>query len=186
MSHWFVTSDAHLFDDRVSEMRGFSDSGEWGEYYADMYCSMVGPNDIVDHLGDMTKGGRVDDLIEYMSRLPGRKRLKPGNHCPIHPAHRNSSNYHRRYLEAFEAVEVFGRRRINGRDVLMSHFPYVGDHREVDRWTQYRLRDEGRYLLHGHTHSSDVATLGGRQIHVGLDAWGLRLVTEAQVSALVV
>ena len=70
----------------------------------------------------------------------------------------------------------------------MSHFPYDGDHVEGgDRATQWRLHDEGVILLHGHTHSADRVSLsraGTTQIHVGLDAWGLRPVALGQALAL--
>jgi calcineurin-like phosphoesterase family protein len=34
---------------------------------------------------------------------------------------------------------------------------------------QWRLRDEGKYLIHGHLHSAEK--FNGREIHVGVDAW---------------
>jgi calcineurin-like phosphoesterase family protein len=62
-----------------------------------------------------------------------------------------------------------------GRQVLLSHFPYEGggDHTETERFTQYRLRGEGLWLLHGHTHWQHIQVHDRRQLHVGLDAWEL-------------
>lgn len=47
---------------------------------------------------------------------------------------------------------------------------YTADHVPASRFMEWRLRDEGRYLLHGHTHTNKRVT-GERQIHVGVDAW---------------
>lgn len=54
--------------------------------------------------------------------------------------------------------------------MLLSHFPYEGDHdgRE-DRYQQWRLRDEGAWLINGHVHGA--WTLRNRQINVGVDKW---------------
>ncbi|WP_051265718.1 metallophosphoesterase family protein [Nakamurella lactea] len=50
---------------------------------------------------------------------------------------------------------------------------------------EYRLRDEGNWLLHGHTHSSEKVT-SSREIHVGLDAWDLGPVEVGAVAKLMV
>ena len=54
------------------------------------------------------------------------------------------------------------------------------DHTDAPRFAQYRLPDEGRWLLHGHTHIADQR-IHGRQIHVGLDAWDLRPVPLGEI-----
>ena len=46
----------------------------------------------------------------------------------------------------------------------------------MPRYTQYRLPNQGRWLLHGHTHNKDQR-IHGKQLHVGLDAWGMRPVS---------
>lgn len=79
------------------------------------------------------------------------------------------------------------RRRINGVDALLSHYPYDGDHTQQTRYEAYRLRDTGLPLLHGHTHQSEQITrsmlTGAPQIHVGWDSWH-QLVTADQIAAL--
>jgi len=42
------------------------------------------------------------------------------------------------------------------------------------------LPDEGQILLHGHTHMVDQR-IHGRQLHVGLDAWGMAPVADSTV-----
>lgn len=70
------------------------------------------------------------------------------------------------------------------REFLISHYPYQGDHTEGERYTQYRLRDEGKLLFHGHLHTQDIVT-GARQIHVGADAHDFRPVPEGDLLELV-
>jgi len=53
------------------------------------------------------------------------------------------------------------------------------------RYLEYRLRDEGHWLLHGHTHAAERVT-SAREIHVSLDAWDLRPVEVGEVAKLMV
>ena len=83
-------------------------------------------------------------------------------------------------------MQAFAKARIDGRTVLLSHLPYqdAGDHTAEERYPQFRLPDLGGWLVHGHTHSSLKAD-GLRSVHVGLDAWGLRPVSEGEIAALI-
>ncbi len=85
---------------------------------------------------------------------------------------------------------------MEGTEVLLSHFPYHRDRGEA-RHTQWRLPNEGRWLLHGHTHGTErvtysVARLGEsihkktvREIHVGVDAWDLTPVPLTTIASLI-
>lgn len=56
----------------------------------------------------------------------------------------------------------------------MSHFPYTGDSHDKPRFDQIRPKDDGKVLLHGHTHQSNVVTRSAKgtlQVHVGVDSW---------------
>lgn len=56
-----------------------------------------------------------------------------------------------------------------GRAVQMSHYPYVGDSHDGDRFTDRRPVDRGEVLIHGHVH--DKWKINGRQVNLGWDAW---------------
>ncbi len=99
-----------------------------------------------------------------------------------HPAYRDAPKWDIRYRQAFEWIAPYGRRRINGHNVLLSHYPYQSDHTEAAREMQWRLPDMGEFLLHGHTHSDQIWT-SEREIHVGYDAWR-RLVPEYEIAAM--
>ena len=71
-------------------------------------------------------------------------------------------------MGVFESVMVSDQVNIQGRQIMLSHFPYRGDHEHTgERYVQWRLRDEGLWLIHGHVH--DEWKINGHQINVGWD-----------------
>jgi calcineurin-like phosphoesterase family protein len=180
---WF-TSDPHWGHSWGAHLRGFGNGGPQDREAHDAtllenFQSMVKPGDQVWWLGDLSMG-RPEYALEMTSLITGHHHLILGNHDEANPLFRDSYKHQRRYMEVFESVQTHARRRVNGHEVLLSHFPYAGldgdDHTDMPRYTQYRLPNEGRWLLHGHTHNKDQR-VHGKQLHVGLDAWGMRPVS---------
>lgn len=169
MSEIILTSDLHYDHLKVAEERGFASVEEHHEWIADNWCSNVHPKSNVIVAGDLTLGNPAR-VLEFLGKLPGIKDLVSGNHDQCHACVRGSRSKQAQYFTAFRSVNEFTRLKAEGRDILVSHFPYGGDHTETDRHSQYRLRDEGKWLLHGHVHTE--WKINGRQINVGLDAWG--------------
>lgn len=199
---WF-SSDTHFLHTMVASLRGFGSSEEHDEAIITNWNRLVHPDDLVWHLGDVGLGNE-GKVLETAARLNGRKHLVTGNHDACWPGHRTSRNRQRRWLEVFESAQAFAKIRLDGRTVLLSHFPYEGDHTGEDRATQFRLRDEGEWLIHGHTHLKNkigphlrflsvVSASGpfgmpqprGREVHAGLDAWDLKPVSEAGILAVI-
>lgn len=178
MSVWF-TSDCHFGHRLVAGLRGFGSTDEHDEALAREWRRVVRDTDHVWVLGDLAASSPAHAL-EVVDSLPGIKHLVSGNHDKCHPMHRDAHNWQRRYLDVFASVQPFARRKIAGRDVLLSHFPYLVD-RDEPRHMQYRLRDEGAWLLHGHLHSGERAT-SDRELHVGVDAWDLAPVNLTTVA----
>ena len=193
MSVWF-TSDPHFGHQKIATERGFQSTEEHDEYLLGALVDQTHVGDQVWILGDLTIGGRAaeDRALAMLSAAMGGRSLHliPGNHDSCHPmTNRNSHNRTKAFYEVFDSVQLFARRRIAGETVLLSHFPYVGDHTAEDRGVQFRLRDEGAWLVHGHTHSQErgpewtethvwgraeplSTSTAHRRIHVGWDAWG--------------
>lgn len=195
MSVWF-TSDLHIGHEAVARMRvPWREVGYHDRMLACGWDSVVKPDDQVWVLGDLTVGGTeaVARALNWISDRPGVKHLIAGNHDPVHPMYRDSHRWLSAFGQVFASVQPFARRKIGDHRVLLSHFPYVGDRGE-DRCSQYRLRDEGMPILHGHTHSADGVSWAARlewsaaqprrgggldmplsritlQVHVGVDAW---------------
>jgi calcineurin-like phosphoesterase family protein len=178
----YFTADTHLGHRLVSQLRGFGSIAEHDRAVMQNLHSSLTKNDQLWLLGDVNMGNPVEALHMLME-LPCPIHLIAGNHDSVHAMHRDSHKYLDTYSMAFDSVQMFARRRIFGLDVLLSHFPYAADRSEA-RYTQYRLRDEGKYLLHGHTHSLARWT-GLREIHVGLDAWDLKPVPLSEIEKMI-
>lgn len=182
----FFTSDPHWGHRKVAELRGFSSTEEHDEALIDSFRSVVRKGDQVWWLGDLAMNS-PSAALAHTTKIPGEHHLIFGNHDKGHPMHRGAWKWHDDYLIVFRSVGPYARRRIAGEEVLLSHFPYATTDGQADRGevreTQYRLPDEGRWLLHGHTHMEGQRR-HGRQIHVGLDAWGLRPVDLDTIAAL--
>lgn len=171
-------ADLHFGHRLVAGHRGFSTVEAHDTALVENWCRVVHPEDHIWVLGDIAVSSPTHAL-SLLASLPGIKHLVWGNHDKGHPMHRDAWKSHQHYLEVFRSVQMAARRRILGKNVLLSHFPYHTDRGEV-RYPQWRLRDEGEWLLHGHTHSSQRRT-SLIEIHVGLDAWDLTPVTQAQI-----
>jgi calcineurin-like phosphoesterase family protein len=184
MTVWFA-SDHHFGHKKVAGLRGFDDTNHHDAFIIDRHNDLVKDTDIVYFLGDLSSGTNAAtlDALDCVSMMKGRKRLIAGNHCPIHPMNRDSHKWFDYYLDVFDSVAPFGRTSVHGTRVLLSHFPYETDRGEV-RYTQYRLRNEGHWLLHGHLHVAERLT-SSREIHVGLDAWDLAPVADDVIAAMI-
>lgn len=174
----FVTSDTHFGHKKVSEIRGFSSTEAhdarviwaWNEY--------VKPTDIVYHLGDVGMGSlsRFEDSVKALN---GTIHLITGNHDECHPLFRGSQNKFRAWANLFASVQQFHQINHDGQRILMSHFPYNGEGSQraddEDRYSEFRLRDLGMTLIHGHTHDKkqrhSLSALGSHMFHVGWDSW---------------
>lgn len=178
---WF-TSDPHFGHRLVANHRGFGEDTEaHDKCLIENWVKDVQPHDVVWILGDLSVS-HFERPLRIINDLPGRKRLIFGNHDHGHPMHRNAHRWLKHYLDVFEYAAPFGRIRVDGTDVLLSHFPYETDRHEV-RYLQYRLRNEGRWLLHGHTHAPERWT-SSREIHVGVDAWGMHPVNLGTIATM--
>lgn len=169
MTVWFM-SDPHFGHKLVAQTRGFSEAFDHDLAIYRNLLERLDKHDQLWILGDLCVSN-PQAALDTLADLPGSKHLISGNHDRCHPMHRDAHNWQARYLKVFDSVQPFARRRIGGRNVLLSHFPYMADRGEP-RYVQWRLRDQGEFLLHGHTHSPMQWT-SLREIHVGVDAWGL-------------
>lgn len=174
---WFI-GDTHFGHQKVSEIRGFADTPAHDEAIVRRWERQVGPDDLVYVLGDISGGSRTGeaDALDIISHLPGHKILISGNHDSVSSIHRKRSPHLSWFREVFEDIKDFSRIRVQGQDVLLSHYPYwsQGDGgRANPRYSQYRLPDLGSRLIHAHTHhtSPTEGSFTGREICVSWDAW---------------
>lgn len=166
MSNVFYTSDLHLNHPYVAGIRGHETTIEHDELLIDRFNERLDKNSHLWILGDVFMGS-ITNGLPMVDRLKGKKHLVLGNHDAAHPMHKKSHTQLRRFYDSFESVHLHEQHNIAGLEILLSHFPYEGDHSEEDRGSQWRLRDEGKWLLHGHVHRE--WHIRGRQLNMGVD-----------------
>lgn len=175
---WFI-GDTHFGHAKVSEIRGFSTTEDHDNAIRRKWLRQVAPDDLVYVLGDLSSGSSQAEVraVEFIGDLPGRKRLICGNHDSVSGIHRRPSPNARYFRNVFESINDYGRIRIDGTDILLSHYPYAsqgdGPGRGEARYVQYRLPDLGAPLIHAHTHNTHPTSgsLSGRELCVSWDAW---------------
>jgi calcineurin-like phosphoesterase family protein len=192
----FFTSDTHFGHANIIKYcdRPFKDTDHMDQTIIDNWNSVVAPNDVVFHLGDVALGN-IDKSLACVSRLNGYIICKLGNHDRPFMDMNKPAKYDtwmERYREVFDEVWTWHDTRtvsLNGQEFVVSHFPYTGDHTPTDRHSEHRPVDDGiTPLIHGHTHISDqrlsLSSNGTAQIHVGQDAWNFTPVHEDEIMNL--
>lgn len=183
----YITSDLHLGHGKVAKLRGFDSVQAHDELVINRWNYHVrGNSPIVYVLGDVMMGDR-DRGRKLLKCLRGELHLILGNHDRAAPNNKNGHRHIEGMGDAWAGVTTSASISYNGQKFLMSHYPYDGDSQEESRFDQWRLRDLGTPLLHGHVHSDEVVTysnLGTPQFHVGLDAWKLAPVPLSRIRVL--
>lgn len=193
----FFTADLHLGHDAIRTLapRPFDSVNEMDQTIIDRWNETVGDDDEVFVLGDYAMGDRKSGL-NRLAELAGTKYLVVGNHDRSSVAMRNGHKYQRMYFEAgFDAVLDFAEvslppltKRGPGTRVMMSHYPYSGEHGDLDdRHAQLRLRDLGKPLVHGHVHdewTSRFSDAGTPMVNVGVERHDYRPVPAVEVHRL--
>jgi len=194
----YFTSDLHLGHRNIVDYarRPFRDTDEMAEHLIGRWHATVTDRDEVWVLGDLVMG-RLDQTMALLDRLPGQVILVPGNHdrCWVGWPHakdpaKNAAKldeWRRRYLDqgVAEIIDAPVTVDISETKVRVHHFPFAGggDHSREERYEEWRLADDGSWLLCGHVH--DLFRQRGRQINVGVDAWGGELVSSDELAELI-
>jgi calcineurin-like phosphoesterase family protein len=181
------TSDLHLGHANIIGYcdRPFPDVDAMDAGLIERWNQTVGDHDDVWVLGDFALSDLVGRL-PLVKVLRGRKILVPGNHDLCWAGRsKDVDRWTEEYLEAgFDAI-VNGptEATIGTRTVVVDHFPYHGDSKEgPERFADRRPIDRGEWILHGHVH--DRWRQSGRQINVGVDAWGGHPIRDDDLAAL--
>jgi len=193
----FFTSDHHFCHANIIRFEPlnridahgvmFETVEQMDEFLIARWNEVVGVNDLVYHLGDMSY--KRETLRAVLPRLNGRKILICGNHDPYFermasgdPAkiklaeqRAKEDGFESIYAELEIEVEGIGR-------VKMNHYPYPPAFEGDELYAKYlNLRPEPTgeaLLLHGHVHSQWFCKQHGidkrLMINVGVDTWRLR------------
>jgi calcineurin-like phosphoesterase family protein len=190
MTVWF-TSDEHHGHRKIIEYssRPFACVEEMTEIIVNRHNARVGKYDRVWHLGDFALNERL--VKKILPRLNGEHALIAGNHDKCHACHKKHLAMAKKYAEwGFVYVAQYALERLSDDiEVTLSHLPYVGDSitkvrpNGEERYPEYRLADNGGWLLHGHVHN--LWKVRDRMVNVGVDQWGFAPVSAKEICDLI-
>ena len=171
MTIWFL-SDEHYFHRNIIlyASRPFSNVQEMNQGLIERHNSVVKDSDEVWHLGDFSfKENEIPNILKQLKGL--RHYIVCGNHDSCFAGHKKHEAAKQRYLLYGFAGVHQNVMNFEGQFNL-SHLPYLGggDNSEKERYSAFRLKDEGKILLHGHLHSKPENRIRGKMFDVGVDS----------------
>ena len=205
MSETFYFSDPHFAHDKVAGLRGFASTHDHDRAVLQSLYD-IPRNSTLWGVGDLTNGrmDAEDRALGLMRDLAHDRNLYLvwiyGNHDTPHGNHSTGFKQVARWAQAFNSLPgVMHERKMEGHRVIVSHFPYNGDSEgrddrdgdgsfgSGDRYLDWRPRDMGKVIFHGHTHQekkTSRSVYGTLQISVGWDAWR-RPVAQHELARLI-
>jgi len=140
--HIWFTSDTHFCHENIIKFCGrpFATVEEMNKALVEKWNSIVGPDDIVYHLGDFCWGGS-SNWVWILEHLNGHIHLVLGNH--------DVKNIRQGYMQYFDSVTFQRQIEIEGRAVYLNHYPFL------TYGGIYRKDSEKVWQLFGHVHSKD-------------------------------
>ena len=155
----YFTSDTHFGDHRTINIhkRPFAGVAEMDAALVAGWNATVEPHDEIWHLGDFAR--RASDVPALLARLHGVKHLVRGNNDPAPTL----------TAEGWASVQDYAELEEDGAKLVLCHYPF----------RSWNGMAKGAINLHGHSHGRLTAMK--RQVDVGVDAWGWRPVTLAEL-----
>lgn len=142
----FVTSDSHLFHDKLLGFmhRPYATMDDMvRDFIAEWNGLVKSEDDTVYHLGDFALGTDLDKIADVIKQLNGRMYLILGNHDT--PAKVS-------FYQQFPKIKMFGSVNIDG--YLLTHHPV-----HPSLLGERTVRSDGfgdKYSCHGHNHKNSI------------------------------
>lgn len=117
-SRVFFTSDTHFNHTNIIRFcnRPFKDVSHMNETIIANWNRVVGPEDIVFHLGDFCLGGSAE-WINVLKRLNGKIYLISGNH--------DIKNLRQNYTKYFEQITMQMYIEVDKQKIYLNHYPFL-------------------------------------------------------------
>jgi len=144
----FFTADTHFGDHRTINIqkRPFASVAEMDAVLIARWNAVVGPDDIVWHLGDVAR--RPADVAALLAGLHGTKHLLRGNNDPDATL----------AAAGWASVGDYAELDVDDRRLILCHYPF----------RSWNGQHKGALNLHGHSHGRLKPM--PRQFDVGVDA----------------
>lgn len=143
----FVTADTHYNHGNIIKHcdREFESREQMNEVILERWNSVVGPDDIVWHLGDVAWGSR-QYYDEFFHSVNGRLVVFVGNH--------DRTRYFDQYKEEGKIIATYPYEAMHtvmqcGRVIQIAHSPD-----DLGRWPKINMRQQSPVRLCGHVHNS--------------------------------
>lgn len=185
----YFTSDLHFGHRRIISLsnRPYDNVEEMDECMLKTINTKVQPTDELWILGDVCMG-TLDHTLSLVERIICPVTIVAGNHDRCHPV---NGDKHLAWIDRYRNLSSVSELHlgattleIGGVTVNVNHFPYTADFFDGTKFDPYRCVDDGStWILHGHVHGAWLQR--GRQINVGIDAWGGRLVPETILAEMI-
>jgi len=200
-TYW--TADWHLGHERIIELcnRPFKSVSEMNREIIERVNAVVTGRDTLVILGDVIMG-KFEETVKLLAQLRAKRVwIIPGNHDRFSHAYRHhgATETQRTKRELWRAEYESSRERggklvraepdrvpsvwqheIAMQQVVLSHYPYVGDSGETERHGWLRPVDTGLPLIHGHVHTRWQTN--GRMFNVGVDVNDFAPVPEQELA----
>lgn len=144
--HTWIIADTHFFHTRIGLYCDRPD--DWQARILAQWQSLVGPEEVVFHLGDLALGGK-DAMAQLMTELPGQLYLLRGNH----------DRHSKAFYESLgiqmvpDPLEI---RANSGQRLIFSHRPILPLAPNV-------------LNLHGHVHNNPTPGLSAQHLDLCVD-----------------
>ena len=173
----FFTSDTHFNHTNIIRVcsRPFKDVEHMNETLIANWNRVVGPDNIVFHLGDFCLGGSAE-WTKILKRLNGKIYLIAGNH--------DMKNLRQNYTKYFELITMQMYIEVDKQKIYLNHCPFLC----------YSGSYDDTWQLFGHVHTSRnnigkdkprLQMLFSTQYDVGVDNNDFTPVSFAQVKAII-
>ena len=165
------TSDTHYMHGNIIRYcnRPFADKQVMTKTLIQNWNSVVRPNDLVYHLGDVSFCGDIETK-DILDQLNGKIILMLGNHDRNIRKHRGSL-YGGRFLEMHDKQLML---ELNsGQKILMSHYPIYNQ----------AFINEGGWMLHGHCHGNEEPRKF-KMLDVGVDSHSFMPISLEQIALI--
>ena len=156
MPKLFVIGDTHFMHHNIIKYTGRDP--EFEKQVIANWNSVVGEDDMVIHLGDLSAGvkGRMQELYDKVNSLNGNRILIRGNHDHFSDG---------RYINdmGFEAVYEY----MIADDILFVHYPLEitsyskpNEIKRINFYSDLVKQNNIKHVVHGHTHGRDTGIPG--------------------------
>lgn len=181
----FWTSDTHFGHTNIIKycQRPFENVDEMNQKMIENWNNVVGPDDVVFHLGDVGFGS-VRSIVDILQQLNGHKYLILGNHDWSTIKGDKAGAFRNCFEDCTQQMKV----RVDGRVIWMNHFPFLTFE------NMYNGMDAA-WQLFGHVHSGKHQTTGldinrlqylyPNQYDVGVDNNNYTPVSYDQVKSII-